>query len=245
MSVSADTLRRLAALNLEPAKMAEVLTILADSVTSDKERSAGAIRQARYRERKAASVTRDVTRDVTDDITAAEKKENSPTPPIRKTTSLTNVRDNSSARDAFDRVRKAYPRRQGRDPNDTARKSLAKALAAGATIDEIEAGALAFAKFRASDDARFTPMLATWLNQRGWMDDYTGPPPRDGPAPKISNLAKLAMGTFFDDGNSTHHATPAEPVDRRNVVNVGDVPDSPGAGPRLLGHSRASGSGWR
>jgi hypothetical protein len=227
------------ALGHKPADILAVVKAAASKSVSD-----GAERTRRWREKKAQEAACDVTVMRHGDVTE-NKKEIPPTPPKEKTTSLTNVRENSNARTAFDRVRKAYPRRQGRDPNDTARKSLAKALAAGASIDEIEAGALAFAKFRSADDARFTPMLATCLIQRGLMDDYTGPPPRDGPAPKISNLAKLAMGTFFDDGNSAHHTPPAEPSDRGNVIDAGDVPDGFGARPRLLGHPRASGTGWR
>lgn len=71
MSINADTLRRLAALRLDPEAMAEVLSIIADVQTSDdgavKMRAAGARRQAAYRDRKASqTVTSDVTRNVTE-----------------------------------------------------------------------------------------------------------------------------------------------------------------------------------
>jgi len=70
MGISAGTIRRIAALQLSAEAMAEVLSIIAEvhelSSRPD-QRSVAAIRQARYRERKASqSVTDNVTDNVTD-----------------------------------------------------------------------------------------------------------------------------------------------------------------------------------
>src|ERR1017187_2507776 len=68
MSITADVIRRLSALKLAPDAMFEVLSILADVQSNhdsalDDSRTAGAKRQARYRERKTSN---DVTCNVTD-----------------------------------------------------------------------------------------------------------------------------------------------------------------------------------
>lgn len=232
MALTAETLRRLAALKLDPEAMSEVLSILADAQAEcEKPRSAAAERQARYRKRKAHSdaggITRGITRDVTSDVTAVTSepaKEGLPQTPSKKTTSLTIVRENSRAQarkpseDDFARLRNAYPRRAGGDPRDTAWRAFGKAVLGGADVEAIIAGARQFAAFRSGDDPKFTPMLATWLNRRGWLDDYTGPKPRAGPAPagqrkdgwlemyrKVHGLGEFAhepADQGFDDGEA-------------------------------------------
>jgi hypothetical protein len=71
--ISAAVLRQLAALQLPPEAMAEVLSIVAE--VSVRQRSKGAVRQARYRERHSAvSSTESVTSDVTKASQVAPKE---------------------------------------------------------------------------------------------------------------------------------------------------------------------------
>jgi hypothetical protein len=220
-------------------------------------RSTAAERQARYRQRKAegcstgitGDVTR-VTRDVTRDAEEAAK-EGLPHTPSKKTTSLTNVREKSTrvrASEAdFALVRNAYPKRIGGDPREPARKALDKALAGGASVEEIVDGARLFARFRAADDPKFTPMLATWLNRRGWADDYSEPPPRAGPLPRQSILAQIATGEIWHERDfndiDIDSAGRAEPRDFGSGGADEEWPGAPG-GPGKVLDFRRTGSGW-
>lgn len=98
MPVSADTLRMLLAAGLTGDALVEVVaSIDADHASAPKTKTAAAIRQERYRDRKAASsVTRDVTRDVSDDAEVSPKKETSPAPLKEKTTPSTTEPNGSS-----------------------------------------------------------------------------------------------------------------------------------------------------
>jgi hypothetical protein len=177
---------------------AQVLDCVEGLASDAAAKTANAERQARYRDRQkqAESVTSNVTSNVTDD-----KKEIPPTPPKEKTTSLTNVREISSAREIdFERLRKAYPKRTGTDPREPARKAFLRLVQSGVDPELMIAGAAAFREFRRNDDPKFTKQLVTWLNQRGWEDDYSGPAPnaRAGPG---SVMARAAMGDFGDAGD--------------------------------------------
>ena len=156
-------------------------------------RSAGAERQARYRANKSA---RDVTCDVTSDGNN-HKKEIPPTPPKEKTTSTSNEVENYQARGAdFEKFWRAYPQRVGSNPKEPARKSFTAAVKRGVDPEEIISGALSYAAYRADDDPKFTKQAVTWLNQRCWIDDYSGHRPSaragQGQPPKDSITAALA-----------------------------------------------------
>ena len=104
MPVSADTLRKLMDAGLSGDALLDVVaSIDADNV--QKSRSNGAERQARYRAKKASTVTSDVTRDVTKSVTPPPDKEIPPTPP--KETNPSSLPNGSSAprdRAALDRL---------------------------------------------------------------------------------------------------------------------------------------------
>jgi len=88
----------------------------------------------------------------------------------------------------FEEFRKAYPKREGADPKDTARKRFAAAVKSGEDPDAIIAGARAFAAAeakRGNIGSRFIPHSASWLNRRGWEDVVElpfAPPPPPPPA---------------------------------------------------------------
>ena len=82
----------------------------------------------------------------------------------------------------FERWYGAYPRKDGRI---AAEKAYRRALRR-ATADELDAG---LARYRFSDDPKYIPLPATWLNQGRW--DSSGVPadaPRRAAAPQQSKL---------------------------------------------------------
>lgn len=68
----------------------------------------------------------------------------------------------------------AYPQREGANPRSLAKSAFSKAIASGASADEIVSGAKAYAaqqrKEHGAQKSRFTAQAATWLNQRRWED---------------------------------------------------------------------------
>lgn len=82
MPVSATTLRKLMAAGLSGDDLLDIVESI-DADNSNAARSKAAERQARYRARRAQTVTSDVTNDVTRDVTdqVSPDKERSPTPP--------------------------------------------------------------------------------------------------------------------------------------------------------------------
>ena len=209
--------------------------------------SKGAERTRKWRERRAMNVTGDVTVTHHGDVEIS-KKEIPPTPPKEKTTSLTIVREKTNTRDAdFARVREAYPKRVGGDPRKTAIKAFDAAIKRGADLEAIVSGARAFATIRSTDDPKFTPMLATWLNQDRWLEDYAAPPSRAGPTPKRSVLSRIATGEFFDEPDSNHDDQPsASAADASRRGFAGEVPERARAdGKGAVVDLRPTGSGWR
>jgi hypothetical protein len=214
------------------------------ATAADKKRADAAERQRRFRAaRNASNALHNVT-----SVTENDKKEIPPTPPKEKTTSLTIVREKTNTRDAdFARVREAYPKRVGGDPRKTAIKAFDAAIKRGADLEAIVSGARAFAVFRSADDPKFTPHLATWLNQDRWLEDYTAPPSRAGPTPKRSVLSRIATGEFFDEPSPDHHDQPsASAADASRCGFVGEVPERARAdGKGAVVDLRPTGSGWR
>lgn len=78
----------------------------------------------------------------------------------------------------FDAFRQAYPRREGADPREPARKRFEQMMKSGVDPDLIIAGARAFAAAEAKRGKIGTPYIphsASWLNRRGWEDQSDQP----------------------------------------------------------------------
>ena len=78
----------------------------------------------------------------------------------------------------FERFRAAYPKRDGTDPKEPARKRFEAAVKSGADPERIIAGAKAFAaaeQKRGNVSTRFIPHSSSWLNRRGWEDHQAQP----------------------------------------------------------------------
>ena len=67
----------------------------------------------------------------------------------------------------FDDLWKIYPKKVGKG---TARKAFAKAMTK-ATADQIEHSLSVFVRSWGSQDKKFMPHLATWLNGERWDDE--------------------------------------------------------------------------
>lgn len=79
----------------------------------------------------------------------------------------------------FERFRAVYPKRDGTDPKEPARKRFEAAVKSGADPDLIITGASAFAaaeQKRGNVGSRFIPHSSSWLNRRGWEDHQVQSP---------------------------------------------------------------------
>ena len=89
-------------------------------------------------------------------------------------------------------------------------------------------------------------MLATWLNRKGWADDYSGPPPRDGPLASKSILVQIATGELWNERNHNDiddlAAYPAEPGGFRSDRDEPERAGTGGGGTVL--DFRKTGTGW-
>jgi len=163
-----------------------VASIDADHAAHAKPKTAGAVRQERYRQRKASQA---VTCDVTSDVTGLLSPEgSSPTPPSPKPLSSippSPPKGGSSPAD-FDAFWSIYPNRVGKRD---AEKSFLKALKR-ADLETILAG---LRRYVAKTDDRPWCNPATWLNQDRWDDAPapSGPQQRTTGPPKKPTLASM------------------------------------------------------
>lgn len=87
------------------------------------------------------------------------------------------VADATRPSDGFEDFRKRYPRRDGANPWQPARKKFLGALKGGATVDEILVGVDRFAAQcaeRGIVGTPYVPQAVKWLNQQQWQDYQPG-----------------------------------------------------------------------
>lgn len=194
MSVSAATLRKLAALNLAPEQMSGVLGLLAELAEAEEERRlAQAARKRRQRDKgeHVPGPSRDSHATVTgQDVDSHEDKDaetlslppspQTPQPPTHTRVSITTREADAREDAAFGRFWAEYPRKTAKAD---ARKAFGKAWKKLPPFDEeaILLGGLAVAK-AAWTDAQFIPHAATWLNGERWADE-----PQPIPEPRKAN----------------------------------------------------------
>jgi hypothetical protein len=193
VSLTADALRKLAALRLDADQMAGVLDVLADMQSVEEERKAKQRERTRkHREQRDCNVT-ETSPSRYGDVTAPSPslaKEIPPRPPKENSTLTPSPSLLDSAGDAFERFRRAYPRRSG--PWKPAKQKFIGLVRSGEDAEEIIRGAEEFARLKAEADPQFIPMPATWLNQERWKDP---PDPSRGP----TNVRQFAKP---DDGKA-------------------------------------------
>lgn len=180
--MNSSALRRLAALNLAPEAMAEVLSIFADLAASDEDR----LRKQRERKAKSRAGHGTVTgqgRDGHSDNPSP--KERSPKPPKETTPSHRSTKPTVSttdiAREFAEDFWPAYPNKVGKlkaaAAFDRARRKV--------TLPVILAGLDRYVRDKPADRSWCNP--ETWLNQERWADQpapllqATGPPRQHQP----------------------------------------------------------------
>jgi hypothetical protein len=153
-------------------------------------------RVAAYRERRAEekSVTHQRTYARNEDVThcnAPETEADTDTENKIETSSLSGGRADTPPRqpDRFEDFWQAYPKRDGSNPKEPARKRFVAAVKSGADAGAIIDGAKAYSAAEAKRGNVGSPYIAqavTWLTQRRWQDasadaSSVAPAARDGP----------------------------------------------------------------
>lgn len=198
MPVSADTLRRLAALKLAPEAMGEVLSIIADMQAAEDGR------RTRQRERKARSRAGHVT------VTGQERDGHGPGSPDGPSLPQTpshplnpppvSLRETSPAREPsadFVEFWRNFPNKVGKP---AAIKAFPKALKAAGSVDVILAGLRRYVDDKPADRPWLNP--ATFLNQQRWTDRPAPPPqPRGHDPPLFTNPMNRIAAEFMGFGN--------------------------------------------
>jgi len=154
------------------------------------QRSAGAVRQARYRvSKKEAERNGDVTRNAPPSPLSPPSMVSPITPSLTTPTIPPNpdiravaVATRPAIDEDFEKFWRAYPKRDGSSPKAPARKLFLAALKAGTEAGAIVGGA---GRYAAAESERVgTPYIAqavTWLRQRRW-EDYPASADRVGDA---------------------------------------------------------------
>lgn len=93
----------------------------------------------------------------------------------------------------FDLFWSIYPKREGANPKEPARRKFATWVAAGVDPEAINTGARSYAASVAGGDARFIAQAVTWLNQRRWQDEHK-PVARNGAgSPSVGAASSPAL----------------------------------------------------
>lgn len=98
-----------------------------------------------------------------------------------------------------------YPKRDGQNPKEPARKKIVAALISGENPQEILAGLARLVqglRRRNKIGSEFVPRAITWINGKGWKDDPTEPAPNT-PRPQGTNGFYAAAASILprDEAN--------------------------------------------
>ena len=179
MSVSAKTIRLL----IEAGVSGEALVAIVESLEADLQpkRTANAERQARYRARKAESVTESVINNATHNVTPPPSPSPSPPDPPNPTPTrpeiyTTRARGTASGKPSgFARWWEAYPNKVGKQAAERAYATACRKIG-GPDPPRVLLDGLQRALASGVWDDGFIPHPTTWLNQGRWDDE---------PAPKL------------------------------------------------------------
>jgi len=188
----AQTIANMEALGMTESEIVRSLRCIQNGVVAPV-RSAGAERQARYRQRHASQT---VTGDVTGDANAFPDKENPQTPkeitPTKSSLSPPKGSPLSQAEPTeFEVWYGGYPHKMQRGAAERAFKAARKI----ASLEVLIAGVARYVATKPADVAWRYP--STWLNGKGWLDqpDEIYPLARGSP-PQRSNPLSDAFGSF-------------------------------------------------
>lgn len=186
MSTIATAVKHMLAAGMDHAAI--VAAVEEMEATTPKPRSAGAIRQERYRRNKASQVTES---DVCDTPPSPKRKVSPCTPskennPIHPETlgasapseTASPSKAHSTALDAaqdFERFWSAYPKREGPNPKKPARLAFDRAVKRGVAVERLIAEVVDLAR-KHPKPTRFCPQAVTWLNQDRALDSEPAVP---------------------------------------------------------------------
>lgn len=156
-------------------------------------------------------------------------------------TDLRAVAEATRPADRFDDFWKAYPKRDGANPKEPARKKFTAAVKAGADAETIISAAVRYAREMREKQQFGTPYVAqavTWLNQQRWGDYQPTAPPMGAQAPAgapSDEELRERYGKLAEDQKS-QGAGVLPPGGREDSGGGGGVCDQPrNAGIRSLG----------
>lgn len=192
----AATLRKLAALKLDPEQMAGVLSLIADLVEADENRRAKQrARKARSRDNGVTVTGQERDEDVTVTVTPSPK-EKSPLHPSKEITPSTSLRSGKNdARVAVADLEREfaevfYPAYPHKVQRSAALKAWPRARSK-ATLEQIIAGLQRYIRDKPPDQHWRNP--ATFLNGESWNDQPASPPrPNGKPTPHATILGAIA-----------------------------------------------------
>lgn len=136
--------------------------------------------------------------------------------------------------ETFERFRAAYPKRDGGNPKEPARKKFEAATKSGIDPEAIIRGALAFAaaeQKRGNVGTRFIPHAATWLNERRW-EDFQAASAAAKPADEAASWRLVVENWRRDPSTWVSHAwgpAPGEPGCRVPAPVLGALHAAAGA----------------
>jgi hypothetical protein len=125
-----------------------------------------------------------------------------------RTTGISKESTRAQAERFFDeRFWPAFPKREGSNPKEPAKKKFVALVVGGENPEAILAGALQYEqdlRRRGDLNTRFVKQCLVWLNGKGWRDDPEsrggsprgGPPRNDGPQRSFFSVAQETMDKF-------------------------------------------------
>lgn len=160
----------------------------------EKSREATKNRVSRWRERQkliTSNVTDNVTCNVTDDVTVTDGNGDR----IDKNKKENKNNNISSNAEAFERIWKQYPRKQGRKE---ALAAFERAVKHGAKIEDIEKGVLQYKEYveKCGIDMKYVKQGSTYFRNESWNDDYSenaNVPDAEKPSYDIDEFEKFAI----------------------------------------------------
>lgn len=122
-----------------------------------------------------------------------------------RTTRISNesIRAREAARFFDEQFWPAFPKRDGSNPKEPAKKKFMAAVVSGENPEEILAGAIRLEQDLRRQGAllsKFVPQCVTWINQRRWKDDPP-PSPAGGPPGNGPNDRGGGQASFFGLAN--------------------------------------------
>lgn len=213
--ITPEILSDLADLDLTPEQFKSVMKIMAKMEAAGRQSADEIVRTYERRRKRRGRITSDAVvpenvRDIVPESvpeSVRDKEKSPPIPPSKETTSSeTKVSSEVSCAvapatrtgqpDRFDEFWRSYPKREGANPKEPARKAFIAALKAGAEADEIIAGSRQCAERDADKiGTPYIPQAVKWLRDKRWQDyapvSDTGPPEPMPPDPSLPSDHEL------------------------------------------------------